>query len=102
MADDFRKQVGVILRFPVAVILTMIWLICFWWWIAGIMIVFSLLGLVLQPVIYPVVWLCSAFANSDISHYWDNYPDKYFNSMGNALRLGFRALAKWTLEGFTD
>jgi hypothetical protein len=106
MADDLRKHVGIALRFLVAVPLSILWVVYFWWWIAGIIIGLSLLGLVLQPVIYPVIypvaWLCSAFLNSHdpvLPHYWDHYPDKYFDVMGNALQLGFRALAKWTLEG---
>ena len=102
-----RKQMGIVLRFPVVAILTILWIIYLWWWIAGIGVAFSLIILILRPPAYPILffitWLCLAFSNSKaqvLPGYWDEYPKKHFEGIFNSLKLGFPTLWRWLTEGF--
>jgi hypothetical protein len=102
-----RQQVGVALRFPVVLILAVLWLVYFWWWIAGFGVGFALLMLVLQPLAYPLIWglsyLYLAFENSSeptLPDYWKHYPDYWFDLSSQVVRLGFPTLGRWLKKGF--
>lgn len=104
---DFRKQVGVILRAPVVLILGLLWVVYVWWWVAGLGVAAGLAMLLLHPIAYPIAyaltWLAHAFENSSepvLPNYWEVYPDRYVDLCMNSLRLGFPTLQRWLLTGF--
>jgi hypothetical protein len=109
MASDhqLRRQVGIVLRFPIVAFLGVLWIVCLWWWIAGIVITISMISLVLQPFIAaiarPFAWLALAFSNKndeELPNYMDRYPTVYFEWCLKSLKLGFPTLRHWLLEGF--
>jgi hypothetical protein len=104
---EFRRTVGVLMRFPVVAILGLFWTVYVWSWIAGGCIVLSVILLILQPVLYPILWLLNwlllAFGNSAdkvLPNYWTRYPDVYFELVRDCLKLGFPTLRRWLLEGW--
>ena len=103
----FRRQVGVVLRFPVVLVLGLLWIGLLWWWLAIGGLVLGVAGLVLQPLVYPIAylfkWLSLAFKNSKapvLPGYFDKYPDQLLQFCGDAIKLGFPTLEQWLLEGF--
>lgn len=105
--NDLRKQVGIILRFPIVVLVAVLWLTLVWWWIVGFAVFGALIALVGVPLTYPFLyfaeWLRLAFLNSDeptCPNYFKGYPDDYLNWISNAMRLGFPTLNKWIFEGW--
>ena len=105
---EFRKTIGVLLRFPIVAFLGFLWTVYVWSWIAGGSIVLTVVLLIVQPLIYPILWpltwLALAFGNSGdpvLPNYWTNYPDSYLNWCGRCLKLGFPTLQRWLLEGWS-
>ena len=105
---ELRRQIGIGLRFLVVAVLTLLWLLYLWWWLAMIGIAAAIAMLILRPLAYPVLYaftyLALAFTNSReedvLLGYWDNYPDKYFKWCEKSFKLGFPTLRRWVLEGF--
>jgi len=104
---EFRRQFGILLRLPVVLFLALLWLLYIWWWIAAFGVVVTVALLILQPILYPILyaltWLILAFGNSGdpvLPNYWKNYPDSYFDWCRSCLKLGFPSLQRWLLEGW--
>ena len=102
-----RAQIGIALRFPVVALLGLLWVICLWWWVAVIRIVFALLWLILKPIFYPLiyilVWVYMAFMNSSdpvLPYYWSEYPAWFFVECRDSFKLGFPTLRKWLIDGW--
>lgn len=105
--STFRKQVGVLLRFPIVCALGILWIGLIWWWIVAFAILGAAIALVLNPLSYPVLyaieWLRLAFKNSDAPtcpNYFEGYPDRYLTWVADAVKLGFPTLERWLSEGF--
>lgn len=104
--DDGRYIVGVALRLPVVLVLTVAWL--YYWALCVIVVCGAALAiLVLQPLLYRILyflfWLESAFSNRNeeiLPGYWKNYPDYLFAWCEKALKLGFPTLYRWLTIGF--
>lgn len=104
---EFRRMIGVLLRFPVAAFLSLFWIVYIWPWIAGGSIVLTVGLLILRPLLYlilwPLAWLLMAFENKGdpvLPDYWNNYPDSYLNWCGRCLRLGFPTMRRWLREAW--
>ncbi len=107
--SDIRRQVGVVLRFPVVAFLGVLWVVYVWWWLAALLIGFVLAWLVLQYLAYwpmkTVLWLIAAFNNDDSSilpDYWDGYPEDVLSEIPQAVRIGFPTLRRWLVDGFSS
>ena len=106
-STELRKQVGIVLRLPVVLLLGAAWVVFIWWWLAGLMVVLAGGALILKPLGYPIRyafrWLVLAYKNSTdevLPNYWDRYPDEYVEGIGEALTLGFPNLHRWLVDGF--
>ena len=97
--SNFRDAVGVILRAPVVLALTILWVCTIW----PLIVAFNILALILQPLVYPFAftfeWLHYAFLGKKgevLPEYWKNYPDEHVNNMST----GFPTLQRWLWKGF--
>lgn len=112
MADaglEFRRLIGIVLRFPVVLALGLLWICLLWWCLAISGLVLGVAGLVLQPLVYPVAYLFErlslAFKNSKdpvLPGYFAKYPDQLIQFCGDAIKLGFPTLQQWLLKGFDE
>ncbi len=103
-----RRQIGIGLRFPVIAVLTYLWIVSVWWWLAAAGIGLALLRLVGKPLAYPLLWLfvelSLAFANSRepvLPHYWTGYPDYELTLAKKSAKVGFPTLKSWLINGWT-
>lgn len=106
---EFRRQVGFLLRLPIVAVLCLLWVFYVWWWIFGLSVVITVALLVLQPVLYlilwPLNWLALAFGNSGdpvLPGYWSKYPDSYLDWCQRCAKLGFPTLLRWLREGWKE
>ncbi|CAK8717510.1 MAG: hypothetical protein CDV28_10187 [Candidatus Electronema aureum] len=97
--SDLRYSVGVILRAPVVLALTILWVCTLW----PLVVILNFIGIICAPIIYPfafaLTWLSYAFLSKKdaiLPKYWDKYPDEFIKNMGT----GFPALKKMLIEGF--
>jgi hypothetical protein len=102
-AVEIRRNVGFILRLPLALFAALLWVMYVWWWIAGIRVAAALLLLILQPVAYRAVyffkWLGLAFSDSTeevvLPNYWAGYPERYYQWCREALTFGFAPIVRF-------
>ncbi|MCW5199116.1 hypothetical protein VU06_05205, partial [Desulfobulbus sp. F3] len=99
--SELRDSVGVILRAPVVLAVTILWICTAW----PLVVFKNLLAIVCLPMAYPfafaLTWLQYAFlAKRDeiLPEYWKDYPDGYIKNMS----AGFPALKKMLLKGFDE
>ena len=103
--NDFRKQVGIILRLPVVVVLGILWVVLLWWWIVLFAMIGTSIALIGVPLTYPFVyaveWIRLAFLNSNdptCPDHFDGYPDNYLKWTVDAIKLGFPTLNGWIFQ----
>src|SRR5688572_19040453 len=104
---DFRRQIGVALRFIIVLVPAVVWVAELWWWLAAIGVAFNLAMIALHPlgylVLYPLVYIQLAITDSRepvLPTYWDDYPDKYLDWCWRSIKLGFPTLWRWVINGF--
>jgi len=104
--DNLRRKIGIVLRFPVVALLTILWVVCFWWWMFVIGIIVAFLILILRPIAYPFLYvfkyLTYAFSNSDeeVLSNWEVYNlSNFFEVCQTLFTFGFPVLLKWLFEG---
>lgn len=105
--SEFRKEVGIVLRFPIVCILGILWVLLLWWWLLAFTIIGTAIALVWIPLAFPFAytleWLRLAFKNSDQATcpgYFEDYPDQYLKWIVNAAKLGFPTLNSWLCKGW--
>jgi hypothetical protein len=100
---DIHERLGVVLRLPIVLALTVVWLCGFWWWIAGIGVGLSLFGLVLRVAWFPPWYLyrsLGGWRGGSPADYWYGFPERYFELCGRSLTLGFGTLIGFLSDGF--
>jgi hypothetical protein len=91
-----RKAIGVVLRLPLIMVLTLLWIVYVWSFIFA----YTILCVTIKPLFFPVAWLWWAFigSNAKASDYFQGYPGKELK----ILTSGFPTLKKWLTVGFSS
>ena len=104
---ELRRKIGFYLRFPAVAFLALLWLTCFWWWLAAIGIAIEVAMLIARPLAYPLLYVLDylrlAFFNSKdpvLPNYFEDYPDEHIEGCWRLIKLGFPTLKRGLLEGF--
>ena len=95
---ETRQVVGIFLRLPIVLILTMFWVVYKW----PFYVAFALAYLLFKPLLYYFVWigvwLWYAFEGSNKSilpDYWKRFPDQAFQAAQSGFPHSEKMAARW-------